>query len=113
MLHDEMPGSRLRVHVILASQAYNARSQKGRAGWQRVHKRDCGAFLLQRGQKCGQSNNFWENYEEDIARVVSLNASVFRLSLGALIDPAAPFNCTASLSWCCQSALMRPMQYFG
>ena len=45
-------------------------------------------FLVQRGQKCEQSNNFWENYEEDIARVVSLNATVFRLSLGAL-------SCTA------------------
>lgn len=38
---------------------------------------------LQRGQKCDNSNNFWEYYEEDIARVVSLKATVFRLSLGA------------------------------
>lgn len=38
---------------------------------------------MQGGQKCGASSNFWEYYEEDIARVVSLNSTVFRLSLGA------------------------------
>ena len=37
---------------------------------------------LQGGQKCGVSSNFWEHYEADIARVVSLNSTVFRLSLG-------------------------------
>ena len=42
-------------------------------------------LCLQRGQKCEQSNNFWENYEEDIARVASLRSTVFRLSLGAAV----------------------------
>ena len=39
--------------------------------------------MRQGGQKCGESNNFWDFYEDDIARVVALNSTVFRLSLGA------------------------------
>ena len=44
---------------------------------------------LQGGQKCGESNNFWEYYEEDIARVVALNSTCFRLSLGAACTPSS------------------------
>ena len=67
-----------------------------------MHYFDFAAVLLQRGQKCGQSNNFWENYEEDIARVVSLNASVFRLSLG---EADLPCCCNSLLNSCSNGAL--------
>ena len=38
---------------------------------------------LQGGDRCGKSTNFWEYYEADIERAVSLNSTCFRLSLGA------------------------------
>ena len=41
-------------------------------------------LLLQGGDRCGKSTNFWEYYEADIERAVSLNSTCFRLSLGAL-----------------------------
>ncbi|KAK9917329.1 hypothetical protein WJX75_003166 [Coccomyxa subellipsoidea] len=40
-----------------------------------------GQPTIEGGQKCGQSNNFWEYYEDDIKRVVSLQSTCFRLSL--------------------------------
>ncbi len=39
-------------------------------------------LCCQGGQKCGKSNNFWDYYEDDIKRVVSLQSTCFRLSLG-------------------------------
>ena len=59
------------------------------AGMEELLKAHSRFLPMQRGQKCGQSNNFWENYEDDIARVVSLKATVFRLSLGA--KPTCPW----------------------
>lgn len=38
-------------------------------------------FDGQDGAHCGKSCDFWSNYEDDIARVASLNANSFRLSL--------------------------------
>ena len=52
------------------------------------------------GQKCEQSNNFWENYEEDIARVASLRSTVFRLSLGAANSVRAPAALRMAYLWC-------------
>ena len=57
-------------------------------------------LCLQRGQKCEQSNNFWENYEEDIARVASLRSTVFRLSLGAANSVRAPAALRMAYLWC-------------
>ena len=53
---------------------------------------------LQGGQKCGESNNFWEYYEEDIARVVALNSTCFRLSLGAAHIPLSHQSSHSSTS---------------
>lgn len=36
---------------------------------------------MQGGDRCGQSCDFWNNYEADIARAASLNSNCFRLSL--------------------------------
>lgn len=58
----------------------------------------CRGFYLavQGGDRCGKSTNFWEYYEDDIARAVSLNSTCFRLSLGeplGLHEPAALMSC--------------------
>lgn len=36
---------------------------------------------MQGDAKCGKSSDFWNNFEADIARVASLNANSFRLSM--------------------------------
>ena len=39
------------------------------------------ALLLQGGDKCGKSSDFWNNYEADIERAAKLNSNCFRISL--------------------------------
>lgn len=51
----------------------------------------------QGGQKCGQSNNFWEYYEDDIKRVVSLQSTCFRLSLGGILSTSLQIIVRASV----------------
>lgn len=50
---------------------------------QETRLRDYKVPPLQGGDRCGKSTNFWEYYEADIERAVSLNSTCFRLSLGA------------------------------
>ena len=64
---------------------------------------------MQGGDRCGKSTNFWEYYEDDIARAVSLNSTCFRLSLGEPLGlheppPLIPLQAEAS----CRCALQLP-----
>ena len=59
---------------------------------------------MQGGDRCGKSTNFWEYYEDDIARAVSLNSTCFRLSLGeplGLLEPSALIPLQGEASYRC------------
>lgn len=45
--------------------------------------------MLQNGDKCGTSNDFWNLYEADLERAAQLNVKLFRLSIEwSRIQPA-------------------------
>ena len=63
---------------------------------------------LQGGDRCGKSTNFWEYYEADIERAVSLNSTCFRLSLGAPPLQACSASSLSPGSQCCSLLTISP-----